>query len=181
MIPTYEQALELLKVYCVWPHIIAHCKKVAKVASFLAKNLNKNGYKLSISLVETGSLLHDIAKPYGIENHIDHSTEGARWLEKLGYPEVAEIVKYHVFLPEDAIKIGEKEIVNYADKRVKDEKVVTLEERFEYIFKRYGHDKIRKDLLNRLYHQSKVLEELIFKDLPFSPQSLSRILEGDLE
>ncbi len=181
MIPTSKQAIELLNVHCVWPHVIAHCKKVADIAVFLARNLNKNGYKLNISLVEAGGLLHDIAKPYSIEKHVDHSIEGAKWLEKLGYHEVAEIVKYHVFLPETTIKIGEKEIVNYADKRVKDEEIVTLEKRFEYIFKRYGHDKIWKDHLNRLYDQSKILEETIFRNLPFSPLSLSRILEGESE
>jgi len=176
MIPSYKQALGLLNVYCDWPHVIAHCKKVAEVAVFLAENLNENGHKLNIPLIEAGALLHDIAKPYGIKNKVDHAIEGAKWLERLGYPEVAEIIKYHVFLPENIIKIGEKEIVNYADKRVNGEEIVTLKRRFEYIFSRYG-DKVEKSRLNRLYHQSRLLEELIFKNLPFSPQSLAKILE----
>jgi len=43
-------------------------------------------------------------------------------------------------------KTWEEKVVFYADKRVKNEKIVSVDERFEYIKKRYNKDDVEKEL-----------------------------------
>ncbi len=66
---------------------------------------------------------------------------GAGILEELGYPHVAQVVREHVHLDDnimDPRPLREAEVVNYADKRVLHDAVVTLEERFADLKVRYG-------------------------------------------
>jgi len=174
-IPSAEFCLELLKRFGTYPHIIAHIKQVTKVALFLGRELEKQGIRLNISLIEAGALLHDIAKTYSIEHPgVDHAAKGAEWVRKLGYPAVAEIVASHVELPEP-IALDERAIVNYADKRVKHDQIVSLEERFEDLLARYGKTEARRRFIKRLYERTKEVERMIFKHLPFSPAFINRL------
>lgn len=178
-IPSPEICLILLKEYGTYPNIIAHCEQVARVALFLAEALSKQGLTLNIPLVRAGALLHDIAKAYSIEHpEVNHAGKGAEWLIKLGYPEVAKIVRYHVDLPGE-LKIDEKAIVNYADKRVKHNTIVSLEERFKDLLARYGKTEAKRMRIRRLYEQTKRLETLIFAALPFSPDIINTLGERD--
>ncbi|MBI2208592.1 hypothetical protein HYU50_03780 [Candidatus Woesearchaeota archaeon] len=93
-------------------------------------------------------------------NIIEHWARGAELVKKLGYPEVAKVISKHtlykVEIEENQPKTFEEKIVFYADKRVKNDKVVSLEERYDDIKKRYDVDlgwemeftkKIEKELL----------------------------------
>ena len=174
-IPSPKECLYLLKKYEVYPHIIIHSKQVAQIAMFLAKELKKQKIALNLRLVEAGALLHDIAKTYSIEHPgIQHTVKGAEWLERLGYYKVADIVRCHVDLPEE-LSIDEKTIVNYADKRVKHDIIVSVEERFEDLFKRYGQTEEKYRYLKQLYKRSKRLESLIFSYLPFEPEFINNL------
>ena len=176
-IPSAEVCLELLKRFGTYPHIIAHIKQVTKIAVFLGRELEKQGIRLNIPLIEAGALLHDIAKTYSIEHPgVDHAAKGAEWVRDLGYPEVAKIVAAHVELPEP-IDLNEMAIVNYADKRVKHDQVVSLEERFEDLLVRYGKTEARRSFIKRLYARTKEVEEMIFKHLPFSPAFINSLGE----
>ncbi len=141
----------------------------------MAKELQKRGFKLNIALTEAGALLHDIAKAYSIEHPgVNHASQGATWLRELGYNEVAEIVATHVDLPMP-FKINERAIVNYADKRVKHDQIVSLKERFEDLFLRYGKSEAQINRIKRLYQRTQKLEEMIFTYLPFSPDFLNNL------
>ena len=136
-IPSREQCLQILKDNKTPSNIIEHCKAVAKFAGEIAEKLIKKGRKVSKELVVAGALLHDI------ERHKDnHVARGAELVKKLGYPEVAEVVSKHtlykVEMEENQPKTFEEKIVFYADKRVKNDKVVSLEERYDDIRERYG-------------------------------------------
>ena len=154
-IPSREQCLQILKNNKTPSNVIEHCKVVAKVAEEIADNLIKKGINVSKELVIAGTLLHDI------ERHKDnHVARGAELVKKLGYPEVAKVVSKHtlhkVEIEENQPKTFEEKIVFYADKRVKNDKVVSLKGRYDDIKKRYDVDlsyemeftkKIGKELL----------------------------------
>jgi putative nucleotidyltransferase with HDIG domain len=164
-----------LKQYGTYPNIIAHSRQVARVAVFLAKALKEQKIALNLHLIEAGAILHDIAKTYSIEHPgVQHTEKGAKWLERLGYPELAEIARFHVDLP-DELKIDEKTIVNYADKRVKHHIIVSLEERFADLLKRYGRTEKRQTRIKQLYERTKKLETLLFSYLPFYPEFINTL------
>ena len=142
---TLEKAIKLLIDYEVPDHIIGHSYKVAKIVYYLAEELSSVSLlNFNKELALHSALLHDITKYQAILNKgEDHSYTGGQLMRKLGYPDIAEIIESHViFRNIDYLKI-EKELVFYADKRVKHEEIVTLEERFEDLKNRYGiNDKV---------------------------------------
>lgn len=105
MIPTPNECCALLQAYKVPEHIIRHSRVVHRVALHLCQELNQQGEKLDQAEVEAGSLLHDIAKMEGLHTGEKHSQAGAILLGRLGYPEVAEIVRQHVVLDDGTPKI----------------------------------------------------------------------------
>ncbi len=158
-------------------HIVQHSIKVADVALSLANALNQAGERLDLALIEAASLLHDIAKKGSIEKGQDHVSTGAALLKDLGYEEISEIVRYHVELPKKraSSRITEAEVVNYADKRVLHDSIVTLSERFSYIRERYGKDESRLRRITNLEEQTIKLEEKIFSKLDIKPSSLKEL------
>ena len=144
---TLKKAIELLIEYNVPDHIIGHSYKVAKIVYFIAEELKEvPQLNFNPDLTLYAAFLHDITKYQSIINRgEDHSYTGGQLLRKLGYPEIGEIIESHVVLKNlNNLKL-EKEIVFYADKRVKHEQIVSLEERFEDLKIRYGiNDKVTK-------------------------------------
>ncbi len=177
-VPSRVECLHLMKQYHMWDNIFQHSLKVAQVALFLTKALNRIGERLDLGLVEAASLLHDITKRSGIENKEDHVATGAALLRDLGYDKVAEVVAYHVHLPKkrDPSKLTEAEIVNYADKRVLHDSIVTLEERFSDIKVRYGKNKHMLHRINSLERETAALEKKIFSKLNIKPDDLEKLV-----
>lgn len=143
MIPTESQCFEILKKENVPENIIGHCKAVTKVALEVADNLAKKGIKVNIPLVKAAALLHDIARP----KPGDHELEGVKIAEKFGLDkELIDTIKthglFHVF--EWPPETTEQKIIFYADKRANGNKIVSIEERFDYFKKTYGDDERRK-------------------------------------
>ena len=94
--------------------------------------------------------------------------------------EIAEIVGEHVRLrgydPDE--KVSEKEIVYYADKRVNDDVIVSLEERLKYLLRRYGRGKADlQHLINENFNLSKRVEKKLFAKLDFRPEALTRMVD----
>jgi uncharacterized protein len=176
---TPEQTGELLQEFRVPKHIIAHSKKVAEVACFLASELNKVGYDLEISLVEVGALLHDIARAYSIETGDDHTSVGGTWLKEKGFHRVADIVRHHVHFPDEEMRISEVAVVNYADKRVMETTIVDLNERFEDFIQRHGVTGKELERLDEFRERIKKLEQILFSPLPFGPEALVTRIGGE--
>jgi putative nucleotidyltransferase with HDIG domain len=171
---TEEECLTLLQEYHVPEHIIQHSRVVHRLALSLCRALNGNGERLDCAKVAAGSLLHDIAKMESMNTEENHSRAGAALLSRLGYPEVAEIVRQHVILddgtPQD--RITEVELVHYADKRAQHTAVVSLGERFRDLKERYGKSPEALAWLEDLERKSLRLEERIFQRLPIKPELL---------
>ena len=103
--------------------LLAHCQAVADCADALVMALNEHGCGLDPLLVHRGALLHDLAK-----GERDHAAVGGTWLRELGYPELAEIVRQHT--EPDSDTLNEAGLVFLADKLVRGDRRVRLEERF---------------------------------------------------
>ena len=135
-IPTKKECLEILKTNKTPSKVINHSKAVCRVAEKIANKLIKKRIKLNKKLVIAAALLHDIER-----NKDNHVSRGFRLLNKLGYTNIANIIKKHsLYKLEQKNKqpqTWEEKIVFYADKRSKDDKVVSLEERFTALEKHY--------------------------------------------
>lgn len=136
MIPSKKECFEILKRNKTPSQVILHSKAVCKCAENIANALAKKGIKLNKKLVIAAALLHDIER--GKNQHV---MKGFRLLKKLGYKEVAEVVKKHslykIKQKNRQPRSWEEKIVFYADKRCIGNKVVPLEKRFDVLQKHY--------------------------------------------
>lgn len=189
-IPTIDQCLDLIDEYRMLKNIRAHSFKVARVAELLVDGLAQKQCPAKTlpdrDLVITGALLHDIAKTHCLKSGGQHAAEGAQICVLHGYPALAEIVSEHVILQqfeESRYREGifvPKEIVYYADKRVRHDQVVSLSERLDYILERYGQNNpTRHRLIKMNFDQTKRLEYYLFHQLPFSPSELTEIISSE--
>ena len=161
-IPSKEECIRLLKSNNVPDNIIAHTKKVCDFSMKVCDALQKKNIKVNRELVAAAALLHDINKLKPGEHEID----GAKYISSLGYPEVGALIKKHglkrVHLEEFRPITWEEKIIFYSDKRVKNDKVVSVDERFEYIKQRYNKEhveneiKLTKDIEKELLENAKL-------------------------
>lgn len=179
MIPTPDKCFALLQENAVPQHIIQHSRVVHGVALYLCRALIRQGEKLDQALVEAGSLLHDITKMKSLEMGEGHPQSGAHLLSRLGYPQVAEIVRQHVILDDGTFTgpVTEATLVHYADKRVKHTAIVSLGERFRDLKERYGKTPAALAWMEDLERKSFKLEERIFQKLPIAPDSLASLVK----
>lgn len=157
-------------------HIIDHSVMVSNVAVSLGQHLRQSAPQLNIDLVRTAALLHDITKTRSFETGELHSETGGGLLAELGYPEIGEIIRQHVVLDtrRDQGPVSETEIVNYADKRVLHDRVVSLDQRLEYIRVRYASTPDFRKRLRQMWDDTLALEVKIFNRLGFAPEELIR-------
>ena len=178
-LPSVPDCENLMAEMQMLGHIVDHSRQVCRVAVLLVERLADGGLVLNRDLVRAAALLHDITKTRSFVTHENHAATGAELLKRRGFPEVATIVRQHVTLdayPESAPPV-EADIVNYADKRVLHDRIVTLDERMEYILNRYGRlpeDRVR---IRRLWYRSVRLEGRIFARLAFTPEMVGPLLE----
>lgn len=165
-----------------------HSFMVARVAKALTDGLIKT-HAPSIpdtSEVVAGALLHDIAKTRCLQNNGHHAKDGQSICNELGYPHIGEIVLEHVVLKDFNEHLyrsgifGAKEIVYYADKRVRHDQVVSLQERLDYIVERYGKgDPVKEKFIHNNFSATFKLEELLFDHLDFESENLHLQLTED--
>ncbi|HJO01847.1 MAG: HDIG domain-containing protein [Candidatus Woesearchaeota archaeon] len=154
-IPTKKESLDILNKNKTPSNVIEHCKTVCKVAEEIADKLIAKGININKTLVVAAALLHDIEREK--DNHI---IAGAKLLKSMGFPEVAEVMGKHSLHEIEKeknkqLRIEEK-IMFYADKRVKENKIVSLKERIEDLEKRYN-----KNFSKEFEFAEKIEEELI--------------------
>lgn len=181
MIPTREECFQLMNRFAMPEHIVRHSIQVARVALFLSTELNKNGQEIDLRLVEAAALLHDLTKSKSFRTEEDHALSGSNLLTEMGYEKVGEVVSAHIHLKkgETTSWVSEKEVVNYADKRVQHDRIVSLSERFDDLKERYG--KSREAIVN-MEKMKKVtlgLELKIFASLHFDPSDLESLFLGE--
>ena len=169
--PSYENCTALFDETGMYDNIREHSELVAKVAVAIAANL-KDDCRIDIDAVRAGALLHDITKTRAIKTGEHHDITGGEFVRGLGYDDIAEIVAEHVelksFNPDGPLL--EKEIVHYADKRVKHSTIVSLRSRIDDIADRYG----KSD-----EHRILIMEKLPFNEM--LEKKIRRSMKRDIE
>ncbi len=176
-IPSKKECFVLIYKMKMPEHIINHSIQVTRVALFLTDqltNINKTG--LNRDLILSAALLHDITKNRSFETKENHAETGGQLLTDLEYPEVGDIIAQHVRLQRyngfDVFP-DEAEIVNYSDKRILHDKIVSFSQRMEYILERYGKIPEHREKISWLWNKSIELEKKIFSYLSFAPGELT--------
>ncbi len=170
--------------YEMLTNIRDHSFIVARVAETIVKGLQlpekEGAAPPDLDLVLAGALLHDIAKTKCLDGSCQHAEEGMLICAEHDYPEVAAIVGQHVILSSfnaDDYRRGcfpAREIVYYADKRVRHTEIVPLSQRLDYIIDHYsgGSDHISKRIRQN-FDRCVELENYLFGFLPFEPAELA--------
>lgn len=153
-----EEVKKLYVEYKTPEHVKAHCRAVADAAVKLADTLNKHGYSLDLDLIRGAGLAHDVARVSD-----KHWEIGADALEALGYNDEADIIRVHMFYspfnPVD--KLNECDMVCLADRLVKEDKYVGLDERIEYILKKAPDiPAIKANIMARKAETKMLLEDI---------------------
>ncbi len=172
ILPDREFALEMLKTLKIPLSVRRHSEKVADKAIQIASKIKKA--QVDMNLVEIGALLHDIgrSKTHGFK----HALIGGKILRQRGFSEsLARICETHILGgldKEDAKKFGlpiknylpttlEEKIICLADKHMAGTREVTIQERFNRWFHKYGRSKILIKSKKRIEKIQKEIERLM--------------------
>lgn len=158
--------------YAMPDHIRAHSSMVAEMAMALARAAmaTRTGADLHLPSVLASALLHDIAKAYTIRHGGNHAQLGGAWtLHETGNPHIAQGVMHHVHWPW-RVDVTVTEwflplIIIYADKRVKHDRLVTLEERFDDLVERYGRTERIRERIRESHEQAVDIERALSERL----------------
>ncbi len=178
-IPTKKECFELIREMEMLEHIAHHSIQVSRVALLITEQLMVKNAPLNRQLVFAAALLHDITKTRSFKTGENHAQTGGQLLRDLNFPEVGDIIAQHVSLKNYDNFNGfphEAEIVNYADKRVLHDKIVSFNQRMEYILEHYGKITEHRDKITQLWKRTIKLEYKIFSNLPFAPDDLTNRL-----
>lgn len=168
---TREMAFDLLKKLKVPYQVRRHSLAVADKALEIATKITK--VKVNIELVEIGAILHDIGR--AVTHGFEHAVIGGKIIRERGYPtELSRICETHILggLDKfDAREVGlkfvdylpqtiEEKIICLADKYMAGTKEVSIEERFQKWFFKYGKTKILMKAKKRIEEIQKEIIEL---------------------
>ena len=115
-------------------HVRKHCDAVTEVAVTIGRALNAAGRNLDLELIEGAARVHDVART--ADRHAD---VGAEFLIERGYPQEAELVRYHMNHPFGSLdNIDEQDVLCLADRVVREDQYVGIEKRVEYLLAKPG-------------------------------------------
>ena len=179
-IPTRDQCFRMMGEMKMMDHIVIHSIQVCRVATCLTEHLNNQNGRLNLDLIQAAALLHDITKTRSFKTRENHAQTGGLYLAERGYPEIGELVRQHVSLDDypHPVELGERQIINYADKRVLHDQVVSLDKRMDYILEKYGETPELTERIHWLWEKTVELEAKIFDDLAVAPRELNRLLNN---
>ncbi|MDD2605717.1 MAG: HD domain-containing protein [Desulfobacteraceae bacterium] len=176
--PTIDQCRRLMAAMEMPAHIVAHSTQVSRVALWLCDGINRVTPCLDRDLVRAAGLLHDITKARSLVTGENHAASGEIYLARQGFGRVGRVVAQHVKLDlfDAAGPATEAEIVNYADKRVRHDRIVSLDLRMAYILERYGaDDPTRQQRIRGLWEEARRLEAKLFRRLDRGPEAVEEL------
>lgn len=161
MVPDETLCRLMWDKYAMPDNIRDHSNHVALVAGFIAELGVQNGMTVDVPSVVASALLHDIAKSYTITHGGNHSQLGACIvMDEFANPHIAQGVVHHVHWPwhVDVDVWFLPLCIIYADKRVMHDHVVTIEERFDDLYVRYGKTEMIRQRIHESYLQAVAIE-----------------------
>lgn len=181
--PTATQIKEWRKDMDLPEHIAKHCDAVASFSVELTKDLLGRGILVRPEALHRAAMAHDLFRfvdfkefhnkdpeQYSEQERIwytwksqypnmRHEAACAAFLAEHNYTNLASIVAVHgLEIPSPPRDTIEQKILCYADKRVMEDKVVSVKERFDDFAKRYGDGKISEEA-KHWYAESLALEK----------------------
>ena len=165
-VPNDAACFALWDKYAMLPNIRRHSLLVAHVATVLAQRAADMGFAVRVPEVRAGGLMHDIAKTYSVRHGGSHAQIGAAWtVAETGNYAIAQGVMMHVWwpwaLPQGPEICSLPFFVIYADKRIRHDNCVTLEERYEDLLERYGRTGPARESIGVAYKQGKNIESAL--------------------
>lgn len=136
-LPSTRECEAILANYQADERVARHSRMVAQVAHRLAVALVEQGVPVEPHLARAGGLLHDLAK-----GQPAHAAAGAQILRDLEFGSVADVVAAHTDCLFPGQKLDEMAIVYLADKLVKGDRIVGIEERFHHASERFRENSI---------------------------------------
>ncbi|MDO5537206.1 MAG: HD domain-containing protein [Desulfovibrionaceae bacterium] len=172
LIPDDADCEKLWDKYEMLDNVRAHSRVVADVATELARHAFMLGLPVCIEEVRASGLLHDLAKTYCLRHGGGHAQLGASWVvqETHNYA-IAHGVFHHVYWPwplpaDNAERMCSLPFfIMYADKRARHDQFVTLEERFDDLYVRYGNTETHRAGIRASYLQAKAIEAALSRHL----------------
>lgn len=172
VLPDRGFALELLKRLKIPLSIRRHSEKVADKAMEISRKVKKA--KVDMNLIEIGALLHDVGRTK--THSFKHALIGGKILKERGFSEkLSRICETHILGgldKEDAKEVGlpekdylpltlEEKIICLADKHMAGTREVSINERFNIWFRKYGRSKILLKSKKRIEKIQLEIEELM--------------------
>lgn len=133
-IPSMEECLAFFELCGTPLRVREHSVTVAKVAIKLADNL-KDLFPLEPDSLRAAALLHDMARAEG-----NHAEKGAAILQKWGFPETADLVRFHMELPDDEPLLSRRSLLYLADKIVTGTDVTGLDRKMRDMREKFSGD-----------------------------------------
>ena len=171
LIPRAQDCHALWDQYAMLDNIRAHSALVADMAHAIGLEAKKRGMDVSLEALLAAGLLHDLGKTYTIAHGGSHAQLGASWVmrETRNGP-IAQAVMFHVHWPWpdewlDDERLLLTAITLYADKRVKHDAFVSLDERFEDLHVRYGISEYARERITASHLQGKHVEAALSRRL----------------
>lgn len=177
-VPDEAECMQLWEQYAMPPHIGRHSRAVAEIAAALARRSVALGLadESLIDLAYSAGLLHDIAKAWSVKYGGSHAQMGASWMiAATGHRRLAQAIYHHVgwpwALPNNMAsgRLAPTFLVMYADKRVKHDVLVGIEERFDDLLIRYGKNDKSRAFIQNGRNQIRTIERVLSAQLEFSP------------
>ena len=175
-IPSEAQCRAWWDEFDMFDHIKEHSLQVAHIATTIAELAVRAKTpeparifpERFIATVRTSALLHDLGKTYCIRHGGNHSQLGGAWVQELtGNPTIAQGVTHHVFWPGalDPERFFIPLAVMYSDKRVRHTEIVSLDERAQDLYQRYGRTEAKRAMIKHSMDQIQDVERIFESQL----------------
>ncbi len=186
-IPSEEYCQSLFQKYTVPPNIKSHCESVRKLSLFLANKLQENNIGINLDLTSKMALLHDIFKIVGVNPN--PTKEHPRIFTKEELNARQELMQTYPNLDENEILFEilkdtypefakifingkdrnqeptswEQMVVDYADLRMQQDTIVSLQERIDYgerFYKELGKEYFDKERIRLTKIENKIMQTI---------------------
>lgn len=155
---TKEKQQELFEEYHTPEHVRRHCEEVARVAVLIASRLDEQGFEINIAELRGAAMVHDVLR---VEDN--HDEKGADLLLSLNFPNEAELVRRHMkYFPFNNARHFEAiDVLCLADRVVKEDNYVGLNERMQYLIDKPGKNPMRTArILAAKKHTQTIIDQL---------------------
>lgn len=168
--PTDDECRALWDKYAMLENVTRHSTLVAEIATRLAQRAQERGIRISVPEVRASAMLHDLAKTYCLYHGGSHAMLGAAWVvAETRHHHIARGVMLHVHwpwpLPEGPEVCNLPILVMYADKRVRHDEIVSVDDRYKDLFCRYGTSEGARAAIAASLAQEKNIESALSAQL----------------